>query len=417
MQLTHLSLTNYRNFSRLEIDLPGGPTILVGDNAQGKTSLLEAIRYLSCATSPHASSDRQLINFLALKQSPPFARIVAEFQRQDRLRRIEIRILLETLGHAGEQRLRKEILINGLKKRVSDLAGEFNTVMFLPQDIQIIEGSPTFRRHYLDATLSQADPSYAEAHGEYGKVLLQRNALLKQLQERNHTRDELAFWDERLADLGASLMRARAVALYEIEQLAEKIHNDLTRDNERLHLEYRPSHSPAEVSRAQLGLPLEVGIDWSAVSRETIRKGLYNGLLAGRREEIQRGMTLLGPHRDDFVVLANAIDLRSYGSRGQNRTALLAIKLGEIAWLQQRCAEWPVLLLDEVLAELDPTRRDDLLDRIGAVNQAILTSADLMMVSPQFRQRATIWQIAGGRIAPRPEAPVPPTLPPRLEED
>lgn len=413
MQLAHLSLTNYRNFSRLEIDLPSGSTILVGANAQGKTSLLEAIYYLSCASSPHVGSDRQLINFLALNQSPPFARIVAEFHRQDRLRRIEIRIILDTLGHVGEQRLRKEILINGLKQRVSDLAGEFNAVMFLPQDIQIIEGSPSFRRHYLDATLSQADPTYAEAHGEYGKVLTQRNALLKQLQERNHPGDEIAFWDERLADLGASLIRSRAVGLYGIEQVAAQIHSELTRNNERLHLEYQPSFDPIEHPKAQLGLPINMSADWTGISRETIRKGLLNALVAGRREEIQRGMTLLGPHRDDFSVLSNAIDLRLYGSRGQNRTALLAIKLGEIEWLHQCCGEWPVLLLDEVLAELDPTRRDDLLGRVRAVNQTILTSADLMMVNQQFRQHATIWQITAGRISPLAEEPSPPTPPPR----
>jgi DNA replication and repair protein RecF len=143
MLLSHLSLTNFRNFVRLEADFPTGSTILVGANAQGKTSLLEAIYYLAGATSPHAASDRQLINFLSLKETLPFARIVAEFHLQGRLQRIEIRIVLEPVGPFGEVRMKKEILINGLRKRVSDLSGLFNVVMFLPQDMRIIEGSPS----------------------------------------------------------------------------------------------------------------------------------------------------------------------------------------------------------------------------------------------------------------------------------
>ena len=195
MLISHLSLTNFRNFIRLERDLPEGSTILVGANAQGKTSLLEAIHYLAGATSPHSTNDRQLINFLSLQETTPFARIVAEFHRQDRLHRIEIRLQLESTGTLGEHRLRKEILINGLKKKVGDLAGLFNVVMFLPQDMGVIEGSPDGRRRYLDFTLSQADPVYAQTRQEYAKVLTQRNALLKQLQERNLINDEMTFWD------------------------------------------------------------------------------------------------------------------------------------------------------------------------------------------------------------------------------
>jgi DNA replication and repair protein RecF len=398
MLLSHLSLTNFRNFIRLEADFQRGSTILVGANAQGKTSLLEAIYYLAGATSPHASSDRQLINFLTLKETPPFARIVAEFHLQERLQRIEIRIVLEPVGPLDEFRLKKEILINGLKKRVSDLSGLFNVVMFLPQDMRIIEGSPDARRRSLDFTLTQADPTYAATRQEYTKVLSQRNALLKQLQERNAVQDELAFWDEQIADHGATLMRSRAIALRELEELTTKIHAELTRSKERLRLIYKPSYLPDRSQESQLGLPLDTTLELSTFSWEKLRTGIRSTLQATRNTEIQRGMTLIGPHRDDIRIHANGIDLHLYGSRGQNRTAMLAAKLGEVEWLLQRTGDWPVLLLDEVLAELDQDRREDLLSRLKTAHQAILTAADLSMFTETFQKNAIILQISGGRI-------------------
>jgi DNA replication and repair protein RecF len=398
MLLSHLSLTNFRNFIRLETDFQGGSTILVGANAQGKTSLLEAIYYLAGATSPHATTDRQLVNFLALKETQPFARIVAEFHFQERLQRIEIRIILEPVGPLDEFRLKKEILINGLKKRVSDLSGLFNVVMFLPQDMRIIEGSPEARRRSLDFTLTQADPSYAATRQEYSKVLSQRNALLKQLQERNAVQDELAFWDEQIADYGATLMRSRAIALRELEELTAKIHAQLTRSKERLRLIYKPSYRPEKSPDNQLDLPLETALELSTFSWERLRAGIRSALQASRNTEIQRGMTLLGPHRDDIRIHANGIDLHLYGSRGQNRTAMLAAKLGEVEWLLKRTGDWPVLLLDEVLAELDRDRREDLLSRLETVHQAILTAADLSMFTETFQKKAIILQISGGGI-------------------
>jgi DNA replication and repair protein RecF len=398
MLLAHLSLTNFRNFVRLERDLPAGATILVGANAQGKTSLLEAIHYLAGATSPHSTNDRQLINFLSLQEPAPFCRIVAEFQRMDRLHRIEIRIRLEPTGSLGDHRLRKEILINGLKKKVGDLAGMFNVVMFLPQDMRVIEGPPDVRRRQLDFTLSQADPIYAQSRQEYAKVLSQRNALLKQLQDRNQVNDEITFWDEKLTNLGATLMLSRARALYELEQIVAKIHTELTRTSERLRMIYKPAYDPDPNPQGQLGLPLETTLDWNKLSREKLQEGFLKALSRTRRDEIRRGMTLIGPHRDDFRIHANGIDLHLYGSRGQNRTAMLAMKLGEVEWLQSRTGEWPVLLLDEVLAELDPERRQDLLARLATVNQALLTSADLKMFTEEFRQQSTIWEISAGTI-------------------
>ncbi len=397
MLLKHLSLTNFRNFARLELELPSGPTILVGANAQGKTSLLEAIYYLTGATTTHASSDRQLISFLAQEQPQPYARLVAEVEAHGRIQRIEIRLTLENNG--ADRRPRKEILINGLRRRMRDLAGTFNAVIFLPQDMDIIEGSPGNRRRYLDGTLIQADPTYAATLSDYGKVLSQRNALLKTLQERRSTNDQLEFWDEQLCDLGATLIRARALALRELERIAAPLQEQLTRHKEDLQLRYVPSYDPLAPQNGQMGLPLESPVDHTTISREDIRAGMLEALLVLREDEILRGVTTMGPHRDDFGLLCKGIDLRAYGSRGQNRTAMLALKLAEIEWLLERTGEMPILLLDEVLAELDADRRQDLLTRIKPARQAVLTAADLSMFTGAFQQSATVMQVHAGQVS------------------
>jgi DNA replication and repair protein RecF len=403
MQLTHLSLTNFRNFIRLETDFPSGLTILVGANAQGKTSLLEAIYFTAGAGSPHARSERELINFLALSESPSVARIIAEVRRADRLQRIELRLILEAAEPGAEPRLRKEILLNGVKRRMGDLPGTFNAVMFLPQDMRIIEGSPGERRRFLDSALTQADPVYATTLADYTKVLAQRNALLKQLQERGTDSEQLSFWDEQLAGLAANIVRGRALASRELEMLAVPIHTELTRGKESLRLLYQPALKPPERAGGQLGLPMASTTDWAGVNREAIRSDLLQALVESRAEEIARGMTTLGPHRDDISFLSNGLDLRLYGSRGQNRTAMLAVKLAEVEWMRQRTGEHPVLLLDEVLSELDVERREDLIRRVEAAHQSILTAADLAMFPDSAGRHATIWHIHAGSV--RPKAP------------
>jgi DNA replication and repair protein RecF len=266
--------------------------------------------------------------------------------------------------------------------------------------LRVIEGSPGDRRRYLDAVLSQADAAYAEALSEYAKVLSQRNALLKQLQDRNGNDEQMEFWDEQLAEFGATLIRSRALALIEIERLAASIHGELSRGKETLRLDYLPAFDPAGHPEAQLGLPLHAAVDRTGIARTAIRDGLLQALRNCRREEIARGVTTLGPHRDEIRFAANGIDLRYYGSRGQNRTAMLSAKLAETEWLCSRTGEWPVVLLDEVLAELDAERRSDLLARVLAAPQALLTAADAEMFTSGFRQRANIWKIDAGQLLP-----------------
>jgi len=419
MQLVHLSLTNFRNFIRLEMEFPPGPTLVVGPNAQGKTSLLEAIDYLVDAESPRAGNDRELINFLVARQPDAFARVVAEIRRGDRashpvgerLQRIEIRLVAESSGSRGESnpvrggegRLQKEILLNGVRRRALDLAGSLNAVLFLPDDLRIIEGPPSERRRLLDRTLSQADAAYARALAEYGRVLTQRNALLRQGQDRPFDARQLDPWDVQLVDLGAQLSRGRAMALAELERLAIPIHEALTRGGEQLRLAYLPSRL-GRSSEGQLRLPLESAVDWSTLPAAAIADELRRVLAEARGDEIERGMTLVGPHRDDIRFLADGVDLRPYGSRGQNRTAMISVRLAEAEWIHQRTAEWPVLLLDETLAELDEARRRDVLERIALAPQAVLTAADLNLFPASFCRSAVVWELRGGtpnRAAPR----------------
>ncbi|MCC6191840.1 MAG: DNA replication/repair protein RecF [Anaerolineales bacterium] len=403
MLIRHLSLTNFRLYARLEAALPAGPLILVGANAQGKTSLLEALYYLAAGQSHHATSDRQLINFLALRtETLPFAKIVAEASVEANLapKRLEVRLILDP-SVAGEGRLRKEVLVNGVKRRVGDLAGQVNVVLFLPHDLTIVEGSPSDRRRMLDVALGQVDPAYAFALSEYGKVLAQRNALLKQLQERGGPDGQLEFWDEKLCEHGARILAARAAALADLETLASAIHRDLTRGTDGLRLAYHPAYDPVAAPERQLGLALDVPVHRAGVPLAEVQAGLRERLQATRAEEIARGATLCGPHRDEIRFLANGVDLGTYGSRGQARTAVLALKLAEVDWMRTKTGEWPILLLDEVLAELDLSRRRELLARLGAAQQCLLTTTDLALFPPDFVQSAAVWRVEAGRIEER----------------
>jgi DNA replication and repair protein RecF len=372
--------------------------VLVGANAQGKTSVLEAIYYLATFNSFHTHSDRHLINFLACERTPSVARIVANFQRGDRSQRLEVRLILENGGNGG--RFRREILLDGVKRNATEVLGTFTAVIFLPQMTRIIEGEPEERRRYLNLALSQAVPGYALALNEYEKALTQRNALLRQLSERGGDPGQLRTWDELLAERGATLIQARIKAIHELERLAARLHHRLTHSSEILRLVYQPAFDPLAQPEGQYALPLKTNVQRSSVSREQIRQGFLQRLESIRTEEISRGVTTIGPHRDELRFLSNGVDLGDFGSRGQVRTALMSLKLAEMNWLKERTGEWPVLLLDEIMAELDIQRRKDLLDTLGEVEQAVLTTTDLNLFRDEFVSNTTLWTVKEGRIEP-----------------
>jgi DNA replication and repair protein RecF len=400
MYLRHLSLTNFRKFTRLDIDLPKGVILLTGGNAQGKTTLLEAVYFLAAFTSFQTHADRQIVNLEeAKKDSLTVARLVADFQREKRKHRLEVRLILEPVGVLNGQRLRKEILLDGVKKPAGDVVGQFNAVIFVPQMSQIIEGAPDDRRRYLNLTLAQSVPAYVRVLGEYNQALTQRNALLRALSEGSGSRDQLEVWDEALSRLGAQIILWRIGAIQRIEHLAARVHHELTHGTEILRLAYEPAYDPLPKPNGQLGLKIDTAVDRSGLGLEEIQRGFRARLKELRNEEIARGVTTIGPHRDELRFLANDFDLGDYGSRGQIRTALLSLKLAEVNWLKERTGEWPVILLDEVMAELDLQRRADLLHYIGGSEQALFTTTDLNLFDPEFVQKAEIWNVESGRVA------------------
>jgi DNA replication and repair protein RecF len=322
---------------------------------------------------------------------------VADFERNGRLHRIEARLILESNGN-GAARLRKEILLDGVRRQAHQALGHFNAVLFLPQMTRILEGGPEERRRYLNLMLSQAMPAYAQALSEYAQALTQRNALLKQLAERGGDAEQLLYWDDLLAQRGALLIHARIAAVQTLEQLAARLHLRLSHSQEVLRLVYQPAYDPLPQPEGQYALPLATPVQRGGISREQIYQGFMQRLKEKRGEEIGRGMTTIGPHRDELRVLANGIDLGEYGSRGQVRTSLLSLKLAEVAWLKEQNGSWPVLLLDETLAELDIQRRADLLEALGDSDQALLTTTDLKLFSSQFVEMCAVWQVKAGRV-------------------
>lgn len=398
MYLTHLSLTNFRSFARLDLDFPRRVVLLTGNNAQGKTSILEAIYFLAALTSFQTHADRQLVNFIEARKELAVGRLVAEYTRGPTKHRLEIRLVLVPVGANG-QRLRKEILLDGAKRSVAEAIGHFNAVIFVAQMSQIIEGGPEYRRRYLNLALAQTAPGYAHQLSEYGEALTQRNALLKLLAERGGEPSQLDYWDDSISRTGAAIIHKRIQAVQEIEKLVTRIHRELTQEAEVLRLHYQPAYDPLPHPDGQIAMPLTTLVQRNGFSEEDIRTSFREALLRTRSEEIRRGVTVLGPHRDELRFLANGIDLSDYGSRGQVRTTLVALKLAEIEWMKTRTGHWPVLLLDEVLVELDLQRRLDLLAYLDKIEQAVLTTTDMKLFALDFLEKTEIWQVEAGKVS------------------
>ena len=372
--------------------------MLSGGNAQGKTSLLEALFYCASFSSPLASADRQLIHFSVLDDPIAVARMIVEFEREGNTHRMEVRIILENAEKGG--RIRKEILVDGIKSNAQKAIGTFPCVLFLPQMTRILEGSPDERRRYLNIMLSQSVPGYAKALSEQKQILTRRNALLKLLAERRTDPSQLDYWDAMLAERSAVLIRHRTRALQYLKETSREVHLQLTGSRELLTLGYLPGFDPLNSSKSE-GKSNQFIAEESEIfalsDQETA--ALYRNILKENREnDIRRGVTTIGPHRDDFSIFASGIDLCTYGSRGQIRTALLSLKLAEIEWMREQTGTAPLLLLDETLAELDETRGKDLLNRLEQYEQAVLTTTDQADFPESFSERNTIWKVNNGMI-------------------
>lgn len=359
MRLHRLLLKNHRNYARLDLTPGPGVNVFIGQNGQGKTNLLEAVSMLALSSSPRARRELELVGPVG-----PGSRIEAEIETGGS--RIELSIALNVEG----DRARRTIEIDGARKRALDLPGRFRVTLFWPDDLGLVKGAPELRRRFLNQMLVQVEPGYARALAGLRRVLEQRNSLLKRIWSGEGGEDVLETWNRELVKVGEEVVDARSRAVLELQPLAARSHAQIA-SGERLEIRYEgPPENLAEAVNKSLG------------------------------EDLRRGTTSVGPHRDDLAILLDGQDARAYGSQGQQRTAVVSLKLAEAALIEHRTGERPVLLLDDVLSELDGERREALLQEVGARGQVVITSVEAGPFPPDLIARAVVWTVSEGRIEP-----------------
>ena len=390
MHLAHLSLTNVRTFRRLEIDLQRGVHLIAGANAQGKSNLLEAVQMLATARTLRSGTDLDLISWGAVDEDPlPAARLDATVETAGGKRTLEIAVIAaETVAGARPTRASRRFRVNGVARRASDLIGQLRVVMFSADDLEIVSGAPAMRRRYLDITISQFDPAYLRALQRYSRVLEQRNSLLRKLAERRGQADELDFWDDELAAAGALIVQRRADAVHVLARDARERYAELAPDeSEDLAICYQPR--------------LPGGLE-AAVREHDLQERFRAALVPERREDIRRGVTRWGPHRDDLEFRIGGHPAAVSASRGQQRTAALALRLAEVDLSRGRTGDPPVLLLDDILSELDAHRRERILGAAYHVDQVLITTPDEDRPSEVELPGAIRYRLEAGVLTPRP---------------
>ena len=391
-----MELTNFRNYKGLQLDLPPGMVLLYGGNGQGKTNILESIYLLAVVKSPRASSDRDLVRREALERGE-HSQVSAIVQRDGVPLRVIIGLQRATVADAPAPAgateplggaIQKQVRVNGAPRRVSDLVGEVNAVLFTAQDMGIVLGPPSSRRRYVDILISQVDNRYLRLLQKYQQVMSQRNQLLKAVRDGRSQPGELEFWDGELVEAGAYIMQRRAGTVSAVAALAAPLHEELSGGGEELRIVYSPS----------------VGGD---ADERDLGDAMKNALERSRPREIAQGFTAVGPHRDDLLMLLDGLDVGSTASRGQCRTLVLALKLAEASFLRDERGQEPVLLLDDILSELDASRRARVLDRAGLYQQCFLTAATLESVDRLHIDRMSKFSVADGKVSPFESAPAP----------
>ena len=388
MYLQHLTLLNFRSYRQLDMDLPRGPVVLHGDNAQGKTNFLEAVYLLSIAKSFRADNERQVVN-----QEGAYiegqAMVAGRFQARDEA--LDVRVGFQCLWPPDADRegpkegdpqyqVRKRIRVNGTPTTAARMMGLASAVLFSATDIDLVFGAPSVRRRFLDILISQADRQYLRSLQRYQRVLYQRNQLLRLLREGRASKEEMVFWNDELVKEGAFIVRRRRETLSVIAVLARERLRSLTSGTEALEVQYAPS----------------APLDEAASEAEALIQALY----AFEDRERARGVTLVGPHRDDMKLMVDGMDMATYASRGQARSIGLALRLAEAAHLSNLKDEEPILLLDDVLSELDASRRQQVMETALAHEQALITTADLAVMEGSILASASLFRVSRGTIAP-----------------
>ncbi|WP_261807260.1 DNA replication/repair protein RecF [Lapidilactobacillus luobeiensis] len=368
MYLQQIALTHFRNYAALTAEFSPQINVLIGENAQGKTNLLEAIYVLSLARSHRTTDDKSLIQW-----GHDFAKVSGVIQR--RLSPLPLELVISQKG--------KQARVNHLdQKRLSDYVGQFNVVLFAPEDLELVKGSPAKRRRFIDMEFGQIDHQYLYNISQYRSILRQRNLYLRQLKfGEAKDRVYLEVLSDQLAGFGAEIIWTRHLFLQQMVTFASAEHQQITQGREQLQFVY------------QTVLP-----EKELVSSNQIFQFLQQDYQRLQKREIQQGTTLSGPHRDDVRFIVNEQNVQEFGSQGQQRTVALSLKLAEIQMIKQKTGEAPVLLLDDVLSELDDLRQTHLLHTIQDQVQTFLTTTSLDGVAQEVIGQPTVFQVTQGQI-------------------
>ncbi|BBH23381.1 DNA replication and repair protein RecF [Paenibacillus baekrokdamisoli] len=368
MYLNSIQLSNYRNYEKLEIKTDNQVNLFVGPNAQGKTNLLEAIFVLALTKSHRTSKDKELLGWNTSE-----ARIRGEVEKK--YGPLTLDLTLSTQG--------KRARINGLEQRkLSDFVGALNVVMFAPEDLEIVKGTPGIRRRFLDMEIGQVQPGYLYSLGQYAKVLMQRNNYLKTASPGSAQQTMMEVWNMQLAEHGVKIVKKRQNFIHKLQKWAQHIHSGITAGAEELTIVYRPS------------------FETDAIEEESVLfEQFMIKLTQVKDQEMRRGMTLVGPHRDDMAFYINGKEASIYGSQGQQRTTALSLKLAEIELIHEEIGEYPLLLLDDVLSELDQNRQTQLIETFQSKVQTFITTTGLESVNVSKLHDSRIYYVRDGQVA------------------
>ncbi|GAB6168739.1 DNA replication/repair protein RecF [Clostridium carnis] len=359
MYIKRLQMLNYRNYRALDINLGKYVNVFMGNNAQGKTNVLEAMYYCAFAKSHKTSRDKELINW---NSENAYISLTVGKDRLDK--RIDINILKDG---------RKAIMINKIKvSKIGELFGNFNVVMFSPEDLKIIKDSPGVRRRFIDMELCQLDSRYYYNLVQYNKILNERNAVLK---NRKIDEEILEIYDMQLVNYGYHIIIDRIKYMDKLNLYGKDIHNDISSGKEDIEFKYTST----------------------VKDFNNIQDNFYKLLKRNRKKDMEKGITSIGPHRDDFLVLINGVDTKSFGSQGQQRTAVLTIKFASLKIIKEITSEYPVLLLDDVLSELDFSRKRYILSTIGEI-QTVITCTGIEDLTDYLDENSKVFKVKDGEI-------------------
>ncbi|ENH98454.1 recombination protein F [Gracilibacillus halophilus YIM-C55.5] len=368
MHIQQLDLTHFRNYQHLTIRFDDKVNVIIGENAQGKTNVMEAIYVLAFSKSHRTTKDKELIQW-----NENYAKIEGKISKRKQSFPLEI-----SLSNKG-----KKAKLNHLEQRkLSDYIGALNIVMFAPEDLTLVKGSPQIRRRFIDMEIGQIQPVYMYHLGQYIKILKQRNHLLKDLQRNGQTdRTMLRVLTEQLIEHAVVILQKRFVFLKSLRKWAQDIHSSISRGKEQLDIQYQPT--------------IDVLEDTKQEKIVTIFQTHFERM---EQREIDRGTTLIGPHRDDLYFYVNQQNVQTFGSQGQQRTTALSLKLAEIELIYQEVGEYPILLLDDVLSELDDHRQSHLLDTIEGKVQTFVTTTSVDGIDHRTLDKAEIFRVENGQI-------------------